>query len=77
MALYKCLSVIILLASFILRVNGHQEKIMTLSIPNAHIPPPGHFSGILLLCPPQGGAFAVTGQPGCGALSKAILSFRF
>ena len=26
--------------------------------------PPGHLSGILQLCPPQGGAFAETGQPG-------------
>ena len=43
------------------------------------IPPPllGHLSGIVQLCPPQGGAFAVTGQPWGGALSEAILSFFF
>ena len=43
---------------------------------HAH-PPFGHLSGILQRCPPQGGTFAVTGQPGGGALSKAILSFSF
>ena len=49
---------------------------MAPSIPIAHIPAPGHLSGILQLCAPQGGAFAVIGEPGGGALSKEILSFR-
>ena len=48
---------------------------MALSIPSARNPPPGHLSGSLQLCPPQGGEFAVTGQPGGGVLSKAILVF--
>ena len=29
-------------------------------------PTPRHLLGILQLCPPQGGVFAVTGQPGGG-----------
>ena len=56
------------------------KLLMAPSIPSARIPPPppppGHLSGILQLCPPQGGAFAVTGQPEDGALSEAILSCR-
>ena len=53
--------------------------IMAPTIPSAHIPPPppqafvGHFTTLSF----PGFAFAVTGQPGGGALSKAILSFRF
>ena len=69
--------------------NNHSTEtallrvVMALSIPSARNPPPppppaaGHLLGILQFCPPQGGAFTVTGQPGSGALSKAILSFRF
>ena len=34
-----------------------------------------HLSGILQLCPPQGGAFAVTGQPGGRALSNGNFIF--
>ena len=51
------------------------DVLMAPSIPSARIPPPGELSGILQLCPPQGGAFAATGQPGVGALSKAISVF--
>jgi len=43
--------------------------LMALSIPSLLIPP-GHLSGIFLLSLPKGGAFAKTGQPGGGALSK-------
>ena len=46
------------------------------SIPTVRMPPPNP-PGNLQVCPPQGGAFAGTVQPGGEALSKAILSFRF
>ena len=44
---------------------------MAPSIPTARIPLPRHLLGILQLCPPQCGAFAVT-RPQGGSLSKAI-----
>ena len=41
------------------------------------IPPPGRLSGILQLCPPQNGAFAVTGQPGVGHCQRQFYLFDF
>ena len=61
--------------------NGNEQMTdQHVSVTRLHPPPPhppGHFSGILQLCPPQGRVFVVTFQQGGGPLSKANLSFRF
>ena len=60
---------------FLLKNHGTEMSLWLRQFQARPSPPPGHLSRILQLFPSWGGAFAITGQLGGGALSKATLLF--